>query len=70
LLITLRISKYPTRNLGEIIKKWRLEQGLFQKDLAKLIEVDVMTIINWEMGKTQPAKKKMEKIKEILGDHV
>jgi DNA-binding XRE family transcriptional regulator len=44
-----------------------LEQGLFQKDLAKRIGVSEMTIVNWEKGKTKPTKRNLEKIKEILG---
>jgi DNA-binding XRE family transcriptional regulator len=67
LVITLRISFHPDRTLGERIRKWRLEQGLFQRDLAKIIGVDEMTIVNWEKGRTKPTKKNWERIKEILG---
>lgn len=65
-IITLRISKYPSGTLGEIIRKWRLEQGLIQKDLAKMLGVDEMTVVNWETGKSKPGKKHRERIKEIL----
>jgi DNA-binding XRE family transcriptional regulator len=54
LVITLRLSLYPDRTLGEHVKKWRLEQGLFQRDLAKLIGVNEMTIVNWEKGGAKP----------------
>jgi DNA-binding XRE family transcriptional regulator len=67
LVITLRLLLHPDRTLGEHIKKWRLEQGLFQRDLAKLIGVDEMTIVNLEKGKTRPTKKNSEKLKTILG---
>jgi transcriptional regulator with XRE-family HTH domain len=67
LLITLRLSRYPARTLGEYIRKWRLEQGLLQVDLAKKIGVNEMTIVNWEKGKTKPDKKKFEKLRTILG---
>jgi transcriptional regulator with XRE-family HTH domain len=66
LLITLRISKYPAGTLGEIIRKWRLEQGLFQRDLARMLGVDEMTIVNWEKGKTKPAKRYLERLKELI----
>jgi len=65
LIIILRISRYPARTLGERIKKWRLEQGLFQKDLAEMIGVDEMTIVNWEKGKTKPIRTKLEKLIRI-----
>jgi transcriptional regulator with XRE-family HTH domain len=53
--------------LGERIKKWRVERGLLQRDLAKLIGVDEMTIVNWEKGRIKPTQKNIERIKTILG---
>jgi DNA-binding XRE family transcriptional regulator len=32
----------------------RLEQGLFQLDLAKRIGVREITIVNWEKGRIKP----------------
>jgi len=54
LVIPLRLSLYRDRTLGERIRKWRLERALFQRDLAKIIGVDEMTIVNWEKGGTKP----------------
>jgi transcriptional regulator with XRE-family HTH domain len=54
--------------LAERIKKWRLEQGLFQRDLAKRIGVDEMTIVNWEKGETKPIKQYLERLEKILVD--
>jgi transcriptional regulator with XRE-family HTH domain len=68
LVITLRLPLYPDQSLGERIKKWRLEQGLFQSDLAKMIGVDEMTIVNWERGSTKPIKQNLERLEKILGD--
>ena len=68
LVITIRLSLHPDRTLGEPVKKWRLEQGLFQRDLARLIGVDEMTIVNWEKGKTKPIKQYLERLEKILGD--
>jgi DNA-binding transcriptional regulator YiaG len=67
LVITLRISLYPDRTLGESIRRWRLEQGLFQRDLAKMIGVSEMTMVNWEKGRTKPIKGNLERIRAILG---
>ena len=50
----------------ELVRKWRLEQGLRQKDLAKRIGVDEMTIVNWETGKTQPTKSNLERLKLLI----
>ena len=68
LVITLRLSLYPDRTLGGRIKKWRLERGLFQVDLAKKIGVSEMTIVNWEKGRTKPIKQNFERLEKILGD--
>jgi len=43
LVVTLQISLYPDTTLGEGIKKWRLERGLFQRDLAKMVSVNEMS---------------------------
>jgi DNA-binding XRE family transcriptional regulator len=52
--------------LGERIKKWRLERGLFQVDLAKMMGVNEMTMVNWEREGTKPTKRNLERIKVIL----
>ena len=57
LVVTLRMSLHPDRTLGERVKKWRLERGLFQKDLAKMVGVAEMTIVNWEKGRTKQKKE-------------
>jgi DNA-binding XRE family transcriptional regulator len=57
LVITLRLSLYPDQTLGEHIRKWRLEQGLFQGDLAKIIGVDEMTIVNWRRGELNQQRR-------------
>ena len=63
-MINFRISKYPASNLGEYIKKWRLEQGLLQTELAKMLGVNEMTIVNWETGKTKPTVASLKKIEK------
>jgi ribosome-binding protein aMBF1 (putative translation factor) len=67
LAMILRLSLYPDRNLGERIKKWRLERRLFQRELPEMIWVNEMTIVNWKKGETNPTKKNLEKLKTILG---
>lgn len=69
-MITLRISRYLARTLGEYIRKWILEQGLFQVDLAKRIGVSEMTIVNREEGKTKPVEKNIERIKRVLENFI
>jgi DNA-binding transcriptional regulator YiaG len=68
LVIILRLPLYPDQTLGERIKKWRLEKGVFQKDLAKRVGVSEMTIVNWEKGRTKPMKQYFERLQNILRD--
>jgi DNA-binding transcriptional regulator YiaG len=59
---------YPKRPKtgGERIKKKRMDMGLFQKDVAKLIGVSTDTVTNWEKGRTKPTKDNMLKIQHLL----
>lgn len=68
LVITLRISRDPSRTIGERIRRWRLEKGLFQKDLARLMGVDEMTFVNLAKGETRPLPSKPDKINGFLRD--
>lgn len=42
---------YPRNpsTLGEHIRKFRKDKGLFQADLARMLGVNEMTIVNWEI---------------------
>jgi transcriptional regulator with XRE-family HTH domain len=46
---------YPEspKTLGEHIRKCRMESGLQIKQLAQKLNVDEMTIINWEIGRVK-----------------
>jgi predicted transcriptional regulator len=58
---------YPKnpKTMGEYIRKWRMEKGLFQKDLARMIGVAEMTLFNREKGKTKPRHSKLKKLRTI-----
>jgi len=68
LVITLRLPLYPDQTLGERIRKWRLERGLFQVDMAKRIGVSEMIIVNWEKGKTKPIKQYFDRLEKTMPD--
>jgi transcriptional regulator with XRE-family HTH domain len=59
---------YPIRprTIGEKLKKKRLDMGLFQKDIAKILNVDVNTITNWEIGRHKPCKEFLRKVRGLL----
>ena len=59
---------YPIRprTIGEKIKKKRLDMGLYQKDVADIIGVDVNTVTNWEKGRCVPSNGFLEKIEVFL----
>ena len=70
--ITLTAQK-PTKlprilnTIGDHIKKRRLELGLYQRQVAKVIGVDECTITNWEMNRTRPTLRTIPTIIEFLG---
>jgi len=66
LVVNLRMSLHPDRTLGERIRKWRLEQGLFQRDVAKIIGVDEMTIVNWERNWTGATEENLIRMEAML----
>jgi ribosome-binding protein aMBF1 (putative translation factor) len=44
----------------------RIDKGIFQADLAKMLRVDEMTIVNREKGRTKPGKKYFEWLKGVI----
>ena len=61
-------SKIPPNpvSIGEHIKKRRLEQGIFQKEVAKIIGVTENSIYNWENNLTKPPYRFLPKIIKFL----
>jgi transcriptional regulator with XRE-family HTH domain len=53
--------------LGDHIKKRRLDLQLFQKDVARRIEVNKATVVNWERHGREPGLRHIPKIIEYLG---
>lgn len=52
---------------GVKIKNARLEKGLTQQDLAKIVEVTPESISYYEAGKKTPAHDKLKTICRVLG---
>lgn len=44
------------------LKELRLEQGLTQKDLAKILQTTDDSIFSWEKGRSQPSLEFLAKI--------
>ena len=53
--------------LGEHLLRHRMEVGLRQRDVGKLLKVDAFTILNWEKVKTVPATRYLPRIVAFLG---
>lgn len=62
----IKVSFVP-QTIGEHIRKIRLEKGLFQEDVAKLIGVSTDCITNWENNHGIPQIQFMPAIIEFLG---
>ena len=61
-------SKYPKnpQNLGEKIRKARMDKGMMIKELASQLGVTEDTVVNWEARDIKPEEKNMEKLKAFL----
>ena len=70
--ITLKAQKpslipQSPQSLGEHIRKRRLEQNLFQSEVAHIIGVEETSIYNWESNRSNPSVKYIPKIIKFLG---
>lgn len=52
-----------------LIKSFRLEHELTQKQFAQRIEVDPITVSRWERGETHPSDLYRVRIARALGLH-
>jgi transcriptional regulator with XRE-family HTH domain len=57
--------KYP-ENLGEKIRKVRMDKGLMIKELASQLGVTEDTVINWEIRGIKPVGRNIDKLQEFL----
>lgn len=63
------LRAYPTelKSIGDHIRKRRLDLGLFQKDVAKILGANMASILNWEKNRTDPVIDYIPRIIEFLG---
>ena len=61
--------KYPRElfTLGDHLRTKRLDLGLEQKDVAKIVKVTFSTISNWENHRSEPVIQHYPAIMEFLG---
>lgn len=59
---------YPKnpKNLGERIKKARMDKGMTAKELAAVLGVSDTAVLNWEIKGRIPDETRMEKINKLL----
>ena len=50
---------------GQYLRRARMDEGMQIKVLAQKVEVDEMTIINWEKDKTKPMPANLTQILRI-----
>ncbi|MGB3480245.1 MAG: helix-turn-helix transcriptional regulator [bacterium] len=48
------------------MRKKRMDLGLFQKDVAKIMGVATDTITLWEKGRKEPSKRYLKRIEQFL----
>jgi transcriptional regulator with XRE-family HTH domain len=64
-----QVKKYPAnpKTIGEAIRKRRLDLGLRQVEVAKMIGCDEMSIVNWEVGHSTPRINRVPDVIRFLG---
>jgi len=55
------------RTLGDHLRKRRLDLGLLQCEVAQRLQVNQMTISNWETNRTSPQRRFIPRIISLLG---
>ena len=60
---------YPAElnTLGDHIRAARLDRGLFQKDVARLVGVSTYTVTNWEKNRSDPDLRALPAVLDFLG---
>ncbi|MEX1257369.1 MAG: helix-turn-helix transcriptional regulator [Gemmatimonadota bacterium] len=53
--------------MGEHIRKVRMDRGLLQREVAEAIGVDLTTVLNWEIRRSEPALRNWPGIIQFLG---
>lgn len=51
---------------NKTLRALRMEKGLYQKDLAKLLNTENYNVSNWEQGRTEPSLADIRKLCVIL----
>jgi transcriptional regulator with XRE-family HTH domain len=61
---------YPEKveTLGEHLLARRMDLGLLQKDVAKILNVSTCSIENWENHRTYPMKSELQGVMNFLGE--
>lgn len=61
--------RYPSKltTIGDHIKAWRLDNGLLQKDVAKILAVCEDSVTGWEVRGRSPSNKQIPGIIKIIG---
>lgn len=54
------------QTIGDRVLRFRHSHHLDQRELAKLLGVDVCTIRNWERGRSHPHKKQLSLLNELM----
>jgi len=60
------VSKYPTKTLGQLLRKLRLEKGLEQRELAKKLRVNKNSVYEWEKDRKKPSRESTEKLAKFF----
>ena len=55
------------KTIGDHIRAWRINQGLYQKDVAKILGITEESVVLWEVGGTTPFIRYLPSIIKMIG---
>lgn len=67
--MTTSLPPFPQATFGELLRRWRRQQGLKQSDLGKLLEpkARVSTVSCWENDIRRPARRYLSQLVGLTG---
>ncbi len=54
-------------SFADILRKWRIEKGYTQQQVANMLFIDRTTVVRWENGTRMPDVKMLSGIADLLG---
>ncbi|WP_336946695.1 helix-turn-helix domain-containing protein [Asaia sp. HN010] len=66
-MISAACANKISMRISDLIRSYRKEKGLSQRELAEALGINKSAVAQWELGNTEPSHKNMLNVRSILG---